>query len=238
MAHYPLDGNAVDFSGNGLDGIVNGAFSVENRRQKSNKALEFNGIDTNVDLGDILDNVFTASDANFSLSFWIYLNGEESSNTNVGAIAPNNLIISKLGDSACGEDQREFTIRVVDDKLNGLFFYSLDSQVFRRWVGETTLTADTWYHVVVNYDESIINDEGAARLSIFLDGVQESLTLDGIEGALGELQDGTAHLGLGNRLDSNGENCATDLVFNGRIDDLRIYDRLLDNQEISILRSE
>ncbi len=238
-AHYPLDGNAVDLGPNGLDGIVNEAVAAENRKSKNGRSLEFDGIDTNVDLGDILDDVFTSDRASFSFSFWIYLNSNTSTSIGTsGVIAPNNLIISKLGDSGCGENERQFTIRIVEDKLNGLFFSSLNSQNFRRWAGTTTLSSETWYHVVVNYNEGLSDNDGADRLTVYLNGIEESLQLDGSEGVLGELQNGNAHLGLGNRLDSNGGNCGTDLVFNGRIDDLRIYNRLLNTIEIKALGKE
>lgn len=227
-AHYPLDGSAEDLTGINQEGVINGAINVANRRNVPNMALGFDGATSNVDLGDILDEIFSGEDKKFSLSFWIKPNASMS----------NNLIISKLGDINCAEDQRAFTIRIFENKINALFYYSLTSDTFRRWQGSTVLEPGTWYHIVVNYDGDIDTDDGANRLAIYINSEFETLLLNGSQGSLGSFQDVTAHLGLGNRLNSNGENCATSQVFNGSIDDVRIYNRTLTLNEISILRRE
>ena len=195
VAYYPLDGDGADFSGNNFDGATNNITMASNRNGEADKAMEFNGVDSNVSLGDVLDQQTTGNSA-FSMSFWIYSSGN----------ADNNLLVSKLADTGCGEDQRQFTVRLVDNKFNGLFFYSLAGQNFRRWATETTISASTWYHIVFNYDPSVSSNDGAGRFQVYINGLEESVTLDGSTGTLGEIQDGTAHLGIGNRLDSNGDN--------------------------------
>ena len=45
VAWYPFDGNASDMSGNGNDGVVNGASLGEDRNGDSNKAYSFDGND-------------------------------------------------------------------------------------------------------------------------------------------------------------------------------------------------
>ena len=45
VAYYPFNGNANDESGNGRDGVVNGATLSSDRFGNSNKAYSFNGID-------------------------------------------------------------------------------------------------------------------------------------------------------------------------------------------------
>jgi hypothetical protein len=227
-AHYPLDGSAQDLTGINQEGVINGAINVANRRNVRNMALGFDGATSNVDLGDILDEIFSGEDKKFSFSFWIKPNASMS----------NNLIISKLGDLNCAEDQRAFTIRIMDNKINALFYYALTSDTFRRWEGSTVLESGTWYHIVVNYDGEVDTDDGANRLAIYINSELESLILNGSQGPLGSFQNGTAHLGLGNRLNSNGDNCATTQIFNGSIDYVRIYNRTLTLNEISILRRE
>jgi hypothetical protein len=44
VAYYPLDGNAVDASGNGNDGVVHGAVPATNRFGVANGCFSFNGI--------------------------------------------------------------------------------------------------------------------------------------------------------------------------------------------------
>ncbi|MEO1096934.1 MAG: PKD domain-containing protein [Bacteroidota bacterium] len=228
QAHYPLDGSAEDLTGTYPAGIIDNAASVTNRDNLPNKALEFDGMTSNVDLGDILDEIFTGEDKIFSISLWLKTN----------ASSANNLIISKLGDSGCSEDQRTFTIRIVNNRFNALFYQSLTSNSFRRWEGETTLEVDTWYHLVINYNGETDINNGADRLSVHIDSEPEPISLNGVEGSLGFLQNGTAHLGLGNRLDSSGDNCGTNLTFNGSIDDVRIFNRILTSSEIQVLFQE
>ncbi len=43
VAHYKLDGNATDASGNNNNGTNNGAFAAEDRFGNCGKAMEFNG---------------------------------------------------------------------------------------------------------------------------------------------------------------------------------------------------
>ncbi len=228
VAYYPLNGDANDLSGNGFNGVINGATLNTNRNGKNNTALDFDGFSSNVDLGDILDDVFTGPDKQFSISLWIRPSISMS----------NNLIISKLGASGCGEDQREFTIRVLDDKINLLFYNSLLAGSFRRIQSSTSLTINNWHHIVLNYNGSLDSNNGLDRITIYVNNTQESLSLTGSEGGLGSLQDGTAHLGLGNPLDSNGDICGNDLAFNGGVDDVRIYSRILNVAEIDALFNE
>ena len=64
LAHYPFNGNAKDSSGNGYDGIVNGAILDNDRNGKANGSYNFVN-------GEIISNLgdpnFTG---NFSISLW------------------------------------------------------------------------------------------------------------------------------------------------------------------------
>ena len=50
VAHYPLDGNALDASGNANHGTVQGAVLVADRYGIPNAAMEFDGFNDYVDL--------------------------------------------------------------------------------------------------------------------------------------------------------------------------------------------
>ena len=70
VAYYRLNGDAVDKSGNGHDGTVVGAVAVADRNGNDNSALSFNGVNSYVRCGDILDDVFCAPVAKFSIAAW------------------------------------------------------------------------------------------------------------------------------------------------------------------------
>ena len=82
-----------------------------------------------------------------------------------------------------------------------------------------------------------MSNGGLDRVKIYVDGVQESTSFAFVQGTLGDIQNGTAHAGIGNYLTPSGTECQTSTAFDGRIDDLRIYDRLLTPAEASALYS-
>ncbi|MCB0661389.1 MAG: T9SS type A sorting domain-containing protein [Saprospiraceae bacterium] len=68
LIYYPLDGNAIDYSGHGNDG-VNNAITTTDRTNTAGKAMAFNGVDTYIDLPG---NPELKPSFPFSVSFWVY----------------------------------------------------------------------------------------------------------------------------------------------------------------------
>lgn len=65
IAHYPLNGNANDISGNGLNGTIQGTVTpIADRNGNANSAMQFGG-SGQVDIGANL------ADQNFSISMWL-----------------------------------------------------------------------------------------------------------------------------------------------------------------------
>ena len=52
VAYYPFNGNAIDETGNGNDGTVNGAKLTQDRRGFADKAYVFNGTSDYIDASD------------------------------------------------------------------------------------------------------------------------------------------------------------------------------------------
>jgi hypothetical protein len=70
---WPFNGNANDESGNGNDGVVNGAILTENRFGVSNVAYSFDGVDDWIELPEF---VLPSDNQSYSISFWALLNKE------------------------------------------------------------------------------------------------------------------------------------------------------------------
>jgi hypothetical protein len=70
---WPFNGNANDESGNGNDGVVNGATLTEDRFGNAASAYSFDGIDNNIVLGNI-EYVNTGAPGEFSVSMWVAMN--------------------------------------------------------------------------------------------------------------------------------------------------------------------
>lgn len=69
IAHYPLDGDALDFSGNNLHGTLNGAVPVADRFNFTNAALAFDGTDDFILVNH--DELFDFGFGEFSISLWV-----------------------------------------------------------------------------------------------------------------------------------------------------------------------
>ena len=84
--------------------------------------------------------------------------------------------------------------------------------------GATALQANTWYHVTGVYNAA------SSELHVYLNGQLDDGTLLGT--VTTTQQNSTANVNIGRRPGISGHN------FNGRIDDVRIYNRALTQTEI------
>lgn len=229
--HYPFSGNSNDESGNGLHGINNGATLTDDRFGNPNSAYDFT-VAGYIDCNNILNSVLSGVNTNFTFSFWV----KPSSNNN------NNVIIGKHADGGCSSNERQFFIRSYNNVINVEYFGSLAGTDGRFVCGTTTLTNfSKWYHIVVIYDGSINTNNGLDRVRIYVDNVMESTTLScrTQSGSFPfDLVAGSAHMGIGNYLNNSGNPCLAGTRYNGKIDDIRMYDRILDGTEITQLFNE
>ena len=195
-AHWKLDGDATDSSGNGHDGTVHGDpnWIFEG---VDGGAIQLNGIDQYLSAPNDLQ---LKPELPFTISAWINLDALEtggviiqtdswggSHNYSGASIQSSNsdTIAMGYGDNAgTGPSHR------------------------RTKVGTTVLQPATWYHVVGVF-------RGPEDMSIYIDGVDDGGSYSGTGGELGY---STGDLTIGSR---NGEA----KFFQGAIDDVRIYDR-------------
>ncbi|MBN2396390.1 MAG: T9SS type A sorting domain-containing protein [Candidatus Atribacteria bacterium] len=189
-AYYPFNGNANDESGNGNNGIVNGAVLTEDRFGTANSAYYFSssGGNTRIDV----DVNFPPSPVGFAISFWINRSG-------TGYINPRVLEFYD-GTGPGGDWQIEWF-------NDGYLSYM-----------NTDLQNDVWYHVVVNFD--------GANFVSYLNGSYEG-TWDGSYSAWTLPFAGDGAFGRMNHP-------AWD-AFNGKLDDILIYDRELTEDDIQSL---
>ncbi|MHC4388137.1 MAG: S8 family serine peptidase [Planctomycetota bacterium] len=87
--------------------------------------------------------------------------------------------------------------------------------------GTTSLAADAWYHVA-----AVIR--GETDMSLYIDGVEDEGTYSG---AGGSLDYSTASTFIGMRHDAA-------FSFDGRIDDMRVYDRVLSDRDVWLLHQD
>jgi Concanavalin A-like lectin/glucanases superfamily/Thrombospondin type 3 repeat len=215
VAYYPLDGNANDESGNGHDGIVYGGINYQNGVY--GEAAEFDGSTGYIDLG-IEDNILGSNPDVWSYSLWFksnedsggqeYLISDYYRPTTHPTKYDNNLAFS-LGFNIY--DQIQADIRHSDPSQIHIAYH----------VGYVDGYRDqTWHHAAVTVDKA------NSTLTLYLDGydvyVNDSISdRDYFDG-------GKLFLGIEfYNIPAN--------YWDGLIDDVRIYNRVLSADEIQKL---
>lgn len=174
-------------------------FNVQGTSELSNYALSFDGDNDYVDFGDVLDFEGTSP---FTLLAWINPKG-----------LPETFgqIFCKLASPVAGWE---------------FFYHSSEILGMMRWadnvnhstcVSNTSLSLNTWHHVVTIYN--------GTQLSIYMNGTLDSSIIpDSFS-----IPNTTEILAIGQRSSFLNE------LFNGTFDDMQIYDRAISEAEISYI---
>lgn len=187
VAFYPFNGNANDESGNGINGVVNGAYLTIDRFGILDKAYGFNGFSSSIMINSPLK-IFSS----VTISAWF---------------KGSNYILDGRTNTIPGS----YIYLNIEHLGNGTIYQSLSlTPVFER------LNTSKWNHIVASYEN------GVAKL--FLNNIlisQENVILNTQEIKYDLLTIGSYY--------------KTSQFFNGEIDDIRIYNRALTQQEITYL---
>lgn len=132
VAYYKFDGDAIDATGNGYDGTVNGATLVMG---KINQCYQYDGTDDYISLPENY-NIFGGGE-NFSISIWFNTNDVTKAQATFLPRGENNLSLKINIDG-----ESKFKVNV---ELSGSFL---------RVVSSGVLSSNTWYHFVVTYNTS------------------------------------------------------------------------------------
>jgi transcriptional regulator with XRE-family HTH domain/uncharacterized glyoxalase superfamily protein PhnB len=133
VAHYRLDGNAQDSSGNERDGTVSGAVPCADRFGSQGGAMRFDGVDDYI----VIDPAPRLQPDGFTLSVWCCYDDHSQSEGWCHAIVSQD-----------GHHQRRvFQLSTYDSSIT-----------FHRFLTEPDLYVDSplrtahWYHIVVTYE--------------------------------------------------------------------------------------
>jgi hypothetical protein len=196
---------ASDSSGNGNHGtLMNGPIWIDGKRLK---ALDFDGVDDYVEV----PHSTTLTFPNFTLEAWIYLR------TDIGN--EQRRIISKQY-----TEQRSYSFDIFGNGYSGSTGNQLvlsigNGATWINFMSTTHLTKETWYYVVGTH-------EGTTS-KIYING-----GLDKEGTTTTQTTDNPAPLTIGCSHETGPENPHISAFFPGIIDDVRIYDRALSQQEI------
>lgn len=213
VAYWPLDeggGPAVNDLVGGHIGFSSGGVTFNSSAGLIKGALSFDGVDGMIDVG-------TPSElqilGNVSVSAWI----------NIDTIQDNEVIYYMGG----GDLETEVTNELYLLRWNTAAGNDLEYKHEYGAVGtnsnhvfDTNLSASTWYHTV------LVRDGSAQTVALYLDGVQSGVPLSYTNAPTGGADSFFA-------IGSDGIDFS-----DGRVDDLRIYDRVLSDAEISKLYND
>lgn len=210
VAYYPFNGNADDVSGNLNHGTVHSATLTIDRFGVENRAYNFDGISNYIEIPSSSTLSFSET---FSLCAFVSVNNFQHS-----APIKEQAIISKIVD---GNWYGGYELRAGGDGINSLFVSTTNINGNNLSPYQTGFFENQWYFVCSVYDGNnfklYVNDSEKASLS-----------------ASGQIQTSNIPLRIGRRGGAGFYNC----YFNGKIDDVRIYNRALTSTEIQQLYTE
>ena len=214
VAYYPFNGNANDESGNGNDGTVNGATLTLDRNGEVGSAYNFDGNDF-VAIPDSTSLEYDAG-GSMSISAWVKV----SDITSLGVIYSNYRCVD--GDLDLSATFPERTLRFTTRDSVGA-----DNETKRlNWaVAENSF--DRWLHLTA------VRDYESESISFYIDGTVIVTESDARTGGFSIPRSPGQHwIGAKGRCDNR---FAPQFHFNGDIDDVRIYNRALNEQEVRAL---
>lgn len=212
---WPFNGNANDESGNGNNGTVNGATLVVDRLGNTNKAYNFNGTSNYIEIADNSSLDFVNS---YSISVWVKIS-DYSLNQN--ATYPQRTMISKPRPSS-------------PNVTTGMAFRVLEGAPY--WNNNSKSYVSAWTNTTVNNG---IGTSDSVQLSIWCnlvftyDGTVAKLFKNGVKmnsvSASYSLLNTAESLFFGKEHSSNTNNARW---FKGQLDDIGLWNRALDSNEI------
>jgi hypothetical protein len=118
VAYYPFNGNANDESGNGNNGVVDGAILTTDRFGNAAKAYSFNGVSQKITITDAPLLNFSSS---FSISYWLKA-------SSWGDYTKGGIISKKANDAANGyviynDGRYSERLNKVNFRLGGQTYY-------------------------------------------------------------------------------------------------------------------
>lgn len=209
LIHYPLDGNAIDASGNGYDGDLN-ATPTADRFGNENGAISFNGINEFIDLPNLAE---LKPELPISISLWIKFDDLAPQKTTMftNNFAQNNHSGVWMTIGSDGNIGASYGGALGGSGGNNL----------RYRKGSSFMETDVWYHMVAVFTD--FND-----IQIYLDCENDGGIYSGDASSIGY----TSDAGSIGRKDNSS---VPPYYLDGTLDDFMYWDRALTEEEIQVL---
>lgn len=207
ILHYDFNGNTVDHSASGLNGIQTGALSFVEGRKAGTQCADFvNGC-------IYTPTALPVNSNKVSVSFWINI---------------RSLAFSCLLEMSTNASQQRGFASFMNDLVNNTIEFFIGNQIGTN-LKYTDISSElnTWVHFVFTIDTSQVNSD---ITKIYMNNLETGSMVDGYRGEGG--------FNFNPNILFIGQRSASQYPFDGRIQDLRIYNRVLTTDERTALFNE
>ena len=207
---WPFTGNAIDSSGNGNNGTVNGAVLAADRFGNINRAYNFDGTSSFISVSNNQTINFQSGNQ-FTFSYWI----------NAASLSSNQISLILSKQTSFGSSQVGYNSNIESSLSSNFRIQNGSSSLaYSLSTATSSISINTWYHIVQVWSST--------QGQIYLNG---SLILQTSGNATVGNNSADLLIGKPNWIASNAKN------FNGKIDDIGIWNRALNQCEIQALYS-
>lgn len=203
IAHYPFNGNANDISGNNINGTVSNATLTTDKTGTANSAYLFNG--TNAYILLPFSNLYNfAPQDSFSISVWVAPEAGQS-------WIAQALVVKSPFHPDFTLSNWNYGVYLWDYTPMGGYALThlLSSSI------DTRIANPCWYNIIITYKNGI--------WKMYVNGILVSQDLTQTKFIL---QDGFSRIAFGRKGDAIGD------WYKGKMDEIRIYNRVLNMQEV------
>jgi hypothetical protein len=205
---WPFNGNANDESGNGNNGTVNGAILTIDRFGDGDKAYSFDGIN---DIINASSNNLPVGASSRTISFWYFLNSLNQTND-------QKVLVGYGGGINCSDWSATLWPITTHPSLDINYNYVSYSN---------NVQLGSWYHYLATYDS--VDGTSIIAPKLYINGILQT-NQSTINNTCNINTLTTIPLVIGGGTFGN-----SDMFFDGKIDDIGIWNRALTQQEISDL---
>ena len=206
IAYYPLNGNADDESGFHQDGVMYNAVPADDRTGRPGRSVDFNGKNSSI---VVPKTSALNTSGSITICCWIYPRSCKWYQSWVSKVNMNKK--TSQWRTGFGEDKNNewgLTECTWDGKQNIWKDY---------WVAHKAIPFDTWTCVAA------VADQAAGKVFLYING-KRVVQMENLK----PFEELSSSLFIGYQADDNA-------FFDGKIDDVRIYNRVPDNREVFAL---